>query len=498
MSTEDRKQDFFQGPASALVVGISEYSNGVAPGQKLNPGEVTRLRCAAQDAKDFATFLENHGVSPDCIHTLIDTEATLRNIRKGFAKLRDACDAEDEKRKPLVFVFFSGHGMSDVKDRGYLLPCEGERNDLDGTAISNDEFQLYVKSVKTNRLVVFLDACHSGAMGIAGAMGAFPSYTLPGLGEGGARCLIASCEKDQISWEGQQNNGIFTENLLQILENGIEEDVDYINVYQLVDALQKRVTAAAKAIRDAKQVPTVSMSNATGLVLAVNRWKQAKVIRENEKKGRYLDLVEHELDPKLVPAKPSIVMKLLDYLEIGAKQPGHNQFYELFESEFAVCDGEPTPEQLQITCGLLCSAHKRAMDSNKAGSSSRSQTRSQSADQFTTVPKSVISEKLAQAPIRIPSFQDQKLRHELSAEDQEYVLEPIRDKVGFWDVERWLIEGLRQPTCEADFSQLIRKVAKKKRGSASELPEEVEEVLNEVVQRFLQKLTIRSTVAIRQ
>src|SRR5215469_6710914 len=134
------------------------------------------------------------------------------------------------------------------------------------------------------------------------------------------------------------------------------------------------------------------------------------------------------------------------------------------------------------------------MDSNKAGSSLRSQTRSQSADQFTTAAKSVISEKLAQAPARIPSLQDHKLRHQLSAEDQEYVLEPIRDKVGFWDVEGWLIDGLRQPTCEADFNQLIRQVARKKRGSASELPAGMEEVLDEVIRRFLQKLPTLSTV----
>lgn len=498
MSPEDTKQDFFQGPASALVIGISEYLNGVLPGQNLKPNQVTTLRCAAQDAKDFAVFLENHGVSPDCIHTLIDKQATLRNIRTGFAKLRDACDAEEEERKPLVFVFFSGHGMSDVKDRGYLLPHEGERDDLDGTAISNDEFQLYVKSVKTNRLVVLLDACHSGAMGVAGAMGAFPSYTLPGLGEGGARCLIASCEKDQISWEGEQNNGIFTENLLQILENGIEEDVDYINVYQLADALQKRVTAAAKAIRNAKQVPKVDMTNATGLVLAVNRWNQTKIIKINEKKRQFVEIIADELKRRLIPTRPTIVAKLRIYVESGTKQPGHDDFFAVFESEFAQCNGEPTQGQLEITSNILCDEHKRAMDSNKAAASSRSQVRSQSADQFTTAAKSVISEKLAQAPARIPSLQDQKLRHQLSAVDQEYVLEPIRDKLEFWDVESRLINGLRQPTCEADFSQLIRQVAKKKRGSASELPPGMEEVLNEVVRRFLQKLPTLSPVALRQ
>src|SRR5262249_56933717 len=78
--------------------------------------------------------------------------------------LMAACKAPDAKQ-PLVIVYFSGHGWTDDDDKCYLVPHEAQRDQLFETAIAHQEFNSLLEEVSTNKLVVFLDACHAGAFG---------------------------------------------------------------------------------------------------------------------------------------------------------------------------------------------------------------------------------------------------------------------------------------------------------------------------------------------
>ena len=64
----------------------------------------------------------------------------------------------------MVIVYFSGHGWTDGEGRHYLIPYDAEQDQLRATALLNREFSDYLDEIETNRLVVFLDACHAGAM----------------------------------------------------------------------------------------------------------------------------------------------------------------------------------------------------------------------------------------------------------------------------------------------------------------------------------------------
>ena len=103
-------------------------------------------------------------------------------------------------------VYFSGHGSAeDGESHHYLIPYEGERNELYATAISNEVFNSFLEDVKTHKMVVLLDACHSGALvgtKSKDARGQPLKYdALRGLGGGSGRAVIASCARNEESYD---------------------------------------------------------------------------------------------------------------------------------------------------------------------------------------------------------------------------------------------------------------------------------------------------------
>ena len=458
MSPAEYSEDFFKGPACALVIGISEYKHGRPLGDAaLQPLQFRNLKFAAKDARDFADFLKRNGVIPSCVHELFNEEATLRNIKTEFDKLRRECKAVSIK--PMVFMYFSGHGMVDGDNQHFLMPYDGEADELAGTALSNDAFQDYLKKLDTDRLVIFLDACHSGGMSRQpGAKGSYAYLPPADLGAGTGRCVIASCKPNQLSWEGE-DNGIFTGELLDLLNNGSDEIQDPdINVFNLCAVLTKRVKMTALKLKKPEQELDVDMNQASGLVLAVNRY-QSKVIREkNNTKRQYVELIWRELEK--TPRRDMLAEKLRNYVD-GKMVPWHEQFYGVFNDYFGECNGQPSKSQLDEVCESLKSAHNRALESasRKGTTASEAQTTStpRAQDQFGDSAKQAIStpDRSAQPGTSISAPQDQE-RRQFTTEDQDYILENIITELDFWKATTILREGLSRPICKPDLSKLIQ------------------------------------------
>src|SRR5262245_27975112 len=106
MPGEQYSAVFFQGPAFALVIGISKYDHGQLPDdeKKLDDKNFRYLKVAAKDARDFAEFLETHGFRPGCVTLLPDEQATSRNIKDHFWTLAQRCKDRDTPN-PLVIVY---------------------------------------------------------------------------------------------------------------------------------------------------------------------------------------------------------------------------------------------------------------------------------------------------------------------------------------------------------------------------------------------------------
>jgi WD40 repeat protein len=134
-----------------LSVGIDAYAD-----------KNLTLHCAANDARGLAdTFVKKGAALFDVKpKVLTNDEAKREKILEGLDWLKDNVKKED-----VTVVFFAGHGDTEGT-RFYLLPQDVRVKDLENTAISGEELKQKLADLP-GRVVLLLDACHSGAVGKA-------------------------------------------------------------------------------------------------------------------------------------------------------------------------------------------------------------------------------------------------------------------------------------------------------------------------------------------
>ena len=142
-----------------LFIGISTYKDD----------RVRDLKVCHRDAAIMAKAMEDVG-DLDGGGLLTDKDATLNNIRDAFRELAQKTKAGDE-----VFIYWSGHGArcadestDKEEEDGYdefLVPYDGRTGSLTEVRKSmllDDTFGRWVQDLDGRRVVIILDACHSG------------------------------------------------------------------------------------------------------------------------------------------------------------------------------------------------------------------------------------------------------------------------------------------------------------------------------------------------
>lgn len=199
----------------ALLVGVANYPHVRPLSEKV-----------LDDARDLAALLrspEHCGYPASQVEILLDGGAKASDIRAGLERLAQTARADDT-----VVVFFSGHGgrIESGPDAGtYLIPFDCESKRLKETAIRADEFTSLLARVKAGRLVVLLDACHSGGAGEVKALdpegelkAGIDEKTYAQLAQGTGRVIMASSRSTEVSLvlPGMRNS-LFTHHLLEAL-----------------------------------------------------------------------------------------------------------------------------------------------------------------------------------------------------------------------------------------------------------------------------------------
>jgi hypothetical protein len=225
--------------AHALVIAVANY-------QDVNPLPGSVL----DDARDIVSVLTaaNYcGYDPKQVHMLLDREATLTAIRQGLAGLI-ATSASDDT----VIIFFSGHGAritSDAHETSVLLPVDCHQDDLQGTTFSEAAFSNVLAAIPARRLVVFLDACHSGGAGsLKGGLRkdlqiGFDEKSLERLAQGTGRVIIASSRASETSLvlKGARNS-VFTTRLLEALRGHARTRGDgLIRIFEVFNYVSEKV-----------------------------------------------------------------------------------------------------------------------------------------------------------------------------------------------------------------------------------------------------------------
>lgn len=210
----------------ALVIGISNFADS-----DIN------LRYAAKDAIDFSNYLLTDGNFPkQNVKLLTDKDATRENIVKqlGEGWLGRRAGPDD-----LVVVYVSSHGstaMDKADGVNFLVAYDTQPSALLSTGIPMQWFSQMIKEqVHSNRVVLILDVCHSGAATRGEgkkSLSRSNNFNPDDIPLGAGQSVICSSAPEQVSWESKTYpNSVFTKRLIEALKmNGGSANLD--NAYE--------------------------------------------------------------------------------------------------------------------------------------------------------------------------------------------------------------------------------------------------------------------------
>jgi WD40 repeat protein len=242
-----------------LAIGISDYGDKAT---------TLRLKFAAKGANDVASallatqgseFNRMGGLYADVkLQYLPDGEANRAAIFRALGSMK-ANMANDKAGQDLAVILFSGHGAI-IDGRFYLLPYGVDARtptELKASAISASDFRDEIGELaKRGRVLVLLDACHSGAVtGDGSTLTSNAADVLRLTIAASNVTVLTSSTSDEFSREDDKwNNGAFTKVLLDAL--GKDADEDHDGLISMSD-LTRYVSTHVARLTDGQQHPGV-------------------------------------------------------------------------------------------------------------------------------------------------------------------------------------------------------------------------------------------------
>ncbi|RYZ20451.1 MAG: caspase family protein, partial [Chitinophagaceae bacterium] len=131
-----------------LAIGISDYQNAEY-----------KLNYADKDADAFVagvTSQKDKLYSDVVVRKLTNKDATRDAIQDGLEWIQQQTSQGD-----IAMIFYAGHGVNDNNGVFYMLPVAADVNRMRSTCLNFEELKQTVSSI-AGKVVVFIDACHSG------------------------------------------------------------------------------------------------------------------------------------------------------------------------------------------------------------------------------------------------------------------------------------------------------------------------------------------------
>ncbi len=249
----------------AVVIGISRYASG----------EIPDLEYARSDARAVHDFLTSSAAGPfeeDHVLFLADEHATGAGMREALFVFLQQADWDD-----LVVIYYAGHGAPDPNRPGnlYLLPHDAELGSLAATGFPMWDVKTALRrQIRSERVVVIADACHSAGTAEAAIPGVESNPIAGGFGRlftPSRRLTLTAADTNEFSLEDESwEGGVFTHFLVEALRGGgdgngdgivtFQEVYDYVHT-RVVDATDGRQTPQRTGLGD---IPLSVAESATG------------------------------------------------------------------------------------------------------------------------------------------------------------------------------------------------------------------------------------------
>ena len=213
--TIDLKNEDVYDNSWALIVGINDYEH--VPG----------LNYAVEDALAIKNMLINvYGFPRTNVRVLTNSEATQSNIKRELSALVKSAGSNDR-----VVFYFAGHGETETlgiegSDMGFLIPADGDIEDLYFTAIPMDEIRRISNWSKAKHMLFLVDACYGGlaAMNTRSLTTNTPNYIDKITKDISRQIITAGGKDEQVLEKDEWEHSAFTKNLLSGLK---EKRADY-------------------------------------------------------------------------------------------------------------------------------------------------------------------------------------------------------------------------------------------------------------------------------
>jgi|GEM_PF-4650723 len=274
--------------AYALIIGISNYKDP-------NIRKLKYTRADAEGINEILTDPKKVGLNPDKIKILLDENATIFNIKNAFTDWL----YKNANKDSYVLIYFAGHGGIEEDKMGtesdnwakYLLPFDTVKDNLYSSALSNGEFQNLLRSIKSRKLVIFMDSCYSGGVSSGKARDVdvrISDDPYKKLVEGEGRLVIAASQPNQQSFENDGlGHGVFTYHLIEALSGAADyEQNGFVTATELIKYLAENVPKTVKHLEGREQEPLFTGDLKNDFVVAVNNKRICEIDSEKIKTGK--------------------------------------------------------------------------------------------------------------------------------------------------------------------------------------------------------------------
>ena len=171
-----------------------------------------------------------------------------------------------------MIVYYSGHGYPDqASQEAYILPVDGNASDIAKTGYSLKKLYTELGRLKLKSVIVFIDACFSGAQRTDAMLSQSRGVAIKPKSEAveGNIVVLSASQGDETAHQlEEKGHGLFTYYLLKQLQATGGE----VTFGELADYVTKMVKRQSVVINNKKQTPSVNADMNLG-----DSWRDIKL-----------------------------------------------------------------------------------------------------------------------------------------------------------------------------------------------------------------------------
>jgi len=231
------------GALHAVSIGIDRYG-----------ASQLKLGYARADAETIAKLMRgSKGYDKVTVAELYDAGATRDGVRKTLKAAATAAAPGDA-----IIVYLAGHGIS-IRGSWYFLSPEVkdvEEDEIVRLSTSAEQIAAALRESKASRVVLMIDACHSGAI-VKDVKGLLQNRIYTQLGRSTGFAVLAAARQDQAALERNTlGHGVFTAAIMAALGGAADRNGDgKVTARELAAYLARQIPALATEHLNEIQIP---------------------------------------------------------------------------------------------------------------------------------------------------------------------------------------------------------------------------------------------------